>query len=108
MGSLKENLPKGQERREREEDSRREERKGEGGGELWDLRSMKHLQCLLTLSAVLTLAPACPFLTTLEWPLEDAVISAVSPICEEVQGRNVLKGRNHEHCIYTTSLLLCV
>ena len=36
---------------------------------------------LYTLLAVLTVAPAWrSFLTTLEWPLEDASISAVSPI----------------------------
>jgi len=26
------------------------------------------------------------FLTTLEWPLEDAIISAVAPFCEEMEG----------------------
>ena len=60
-----------------------------GGGGLRDLCA-KHESLLTfayTLLAVLTVASAWrSFLTTLEWPLEDAVISAVSPFCEEVEG----------------------
>ena len=42
---------------------------------------------LYTLLVVSTVAPALrSFLTTLERPLEDAIISAVFPYCEEVEG----------------------
>ena len=42
---------------------------------------------LFTLVVVLTVAPALrSFLTTLEWPLEDATVSAVSPSCDKVEG----------------------
>jgi len=40
-----------------------------------------------TLLVVLTVAPSWrSFLITLEWPLEDAIISAVAPFCEEMEG----------------------
>ena len=40
-----------------------------------------------TMFVVLTEAPAWrSFFTTPEWPLEDAIISAVSSPCEEVEG----------------------
>ena len=59
-----------------------------GGGELRDLCA-KHESLLtfaFTLLVVLTVAPNWrSFLTTLEWPLEDAVISAVFPFCVEVE-----------------------
>jgi len=50
---------------------------------------MKH-ESLLTFTytslVVLTVAPAWrSFLTTLEWPLRDAIISAVLPCCETVE-----------------------
>ena len=62
---------------------------GGGGGGAWDLQSMSHfihiIDLIYTKLVVLTVASVWrSFLTTLEWPLEDAIISAVSPFCEEV------------------------
>ena len=43
--------------------------------------------CYYTWLVMLTVAPAWrSFLTTLEWPLEEAIISAVVPSCKEVEG----------------------
>ena len=65
-----------------------EERIGMGEGK-YGTNEAKHESLLMsyyTLLVVLTVALAWrSFLTTLEWPLEDAVISAVSPLCEEVE-----------------------
>ena len=89
LGSLTESLKfqhltwgKDQEEKQQQEDEK-EARKRVGLG----------LSHLLTKLVVLTVDPAWrSFLTTLEWPLEDAIISAVFPNCEEVEGCLITHG----------------
>ena len=73
---------------------------------------MKH-ESLLTLNyytslVVLTVAPAWrSFLATLEWPLEDAIIRAVAPPCEEVWRGGCLI-TIHRDTSYTENSKSCV
>lgn len=74
-----------------------------GPGNSWCLL---RLQGLFTSVVVLTVAPAWrSFLTTFEWPLEDAMISAVSPPCTKQREHYLIWGESYEQRLLLSNLI---